>query len=157
MRAGFLLLLLVACSPGAPSGRYLPDASRTPGAINPTVTQENLKATVCAVGWTKTIRPRSSYTEKLKKRQILEGKLPGTPRDYHESQRIPVCAGGHPTDPRNLWPQPVSGEWTDKMKERLDRSVCHQLCGGNIALKEAQAIFREPDWTKVYARYFETK
>jgi hypothetical protein len=157
MRSGFLLLLLVGCSPGSPSANYLPDKSRTPGAINHTVTQENLTATVCAAGWTKTIRPRGSYMEKLKKRQMLESKLPGTPRDYHENYRIPLCAGGHPTDPHNLWPQPVSGEWTDKAKERLERSVCHQLCTGDITLKEAQAIFREPDWTKVYERYFRTK
>ena len=157
MRVWFLLLLLVGCSPAAPSHTYIPDHRRTPGALNPKVTQENLHATVCAAGWTRTIRPRTSYTEKLKKRQMRESGLPGAPNDYHENYRIPLCAGGHPTDPHNLWPQPVSGQWTDKAKNRLEASVCSQVCKGDITLKQGQAIFLEPDWTKVYVLYFGMK
>ncbi len=158
MRVWLLFLpLLVGCSPSTPAQIYLPNHERTPGAIDPRVTQENLQATVCATGWTKTIRPRSSYTEKLKKRQMRELGLPGTPQDYREDNRIPLCAGGHPTDPHNLWPQPVNGKWTDKVKDQLEVSVCRQVCKGDITLKEGQAIFFAPDWTKAYLQYFGMK
>jgi len=40
----------------------LPDRSRTPGAFNPSVTQENIGRTICVRGWTRTVRPPSQYT-----------------------------------------------------------------------------------------------
>jgi hypothetical protein len=41
--------------------RTWPDKFMTPGATNPKVTQANIKRTICKAGWTKTIRPPSSY------------------------------------------------------------------------------------------------
>ena len=94
---GELLALLApstTCTPAASkspapvpvltSAPGIPDHVRTPGAINPNVTQENIQTTVCVPGWTKTIRPSTSYTEELKKRQMRALWLPGTPPDYHE-------------------------------------------------------------------------
>src|SRR5690242_17427199 len=39
----------------------LPDPNCTPGVTNPDVTQDNLDSTICARGYTKTIRPPVSY------------------------------------------------------------------------------------------------
>lgn len=39
----------------------LPDPVRTPGAINPDVTQANVQSTVCVRGWSKTGRPPVSH------------------------------------------------------------------------------------------------
>ena len=50
----------------------LPDAKLTPGAIDPTITQQNIQNTVCVKGYTKTVRPPAYYTNKLKKAQIIE-------------------------------------------------------------------------------------
>ena len=47
---------------------YLPDHNRTPGAINPDITQANIQQTVCLRGFTKTIRPPAYYTSRLKKK-----------------------------------------------------------------------------------------
>jgi hypothetical protein len=80
--------------------------------------------------------------------------LPGAASDYHEDHRVPLCAGGHPTDPHNLWPQPLEGRWRDADKNMLEASVCRQLCRGEITLEQAQAYFLKPDWTKVYEEYF---
>jgi len=44
----------------------LPDPALTPGAINSDVTQDNIHNTVCVRGWTKTVRPPSFYTTRLK-------------------------------------------------------------------------------------------
>ncbi len=57
-------------------------------------------------------------------------------------------------DPHNLWPQPLNGKWTDKAKDQLEGSVCHQVCRGDITLNEGQAIFLEPDWTKEHEKFF---
>ena len=46
------------------------DKKVTPGALNKTVTQDNIKTTVCKSGWTATIRPTVSYTNKLKDTQL---------------------------------------------------------------------------------------
>jgi hypothetical protein len=81
-------------------------------------------------------------------------KLPGSIKEYHEDHRVPLCAGGHPSDPKNLWPQPLEGQWRDADKNQLEASVCRQLCRGGITLDEAQRIFLAPDWTKEYERYF---
>ena len=80
----------------------MPDHQRTPGVINPNVTQENISTTVCVAGFTKTIRPPSSYTSRLKAKQMRELGLPGTMHDYHEDLLVRLCVGGHPSDERNL-------------------------------------------------------
>ena len=67
---------------------------------------------------------------------------------------MPLCAVGHPSDPRNLWPQPLEGQWRDADKNQLEGSVCRQLCRGDITLEQAQCYFLEPDWTAVYIVYF---
>ncbi len=144
-----------AAAPILPSAPDIPDHTRTPGAINKDITQDNIQTTVCVAGWTKTIRPSASYTEELKKRQMRELGLPGTARDYHEDHLVPLCVGGAPRDARNLWPQPLKGKWTDKRKDLLEASVCRQVCKGDITLQAGQAIFLdETDWTKAYEKYF---
>lgn len=134
---------------------YLPDASRTPGAINAEIHKENLQVTVCVTGYTKQIRPPQRYTNDLRKKQFLEWSLPGKVTDYHEDHLVPLCAGGHPDDPANLWPQPLEGKWRDADKNQLEQSVCRALCKGAITLQEAQALFLAPaDWTKSYESFF---
>ena len=67
---------------------------------------------------------------------------------------MPLCAGRHPNDARNLWPQPLRGQWNDNGKNQLERSVCRLLCRGEITLEAAQAIFLAPDWRIEYERFF---
>jgi hypothetical protein len=91
--------------------RTLPDSFRTPGATNPEVTQFNIKKTICNSGWTKTIRPPSSYTTALKKQQIVEyGYRNKKPGSYEEDHLISLQLGGDPHDPQNLWPQAYAGK-----------------------------------------------
>jgi hypothetical protein len=87
-----------APAPTTSAPNYIPDHARTPGAINPAVTQANIRGTVCISGYTKTIRPSTAYTEELKKRQMRELGLPGTSHDYHEDHVVPLCVGGHPSE-----------------------------------------------------------
>jgi hypothetical protein len=49
--------LLLACAVAWAQSYYIPDHERTPGAINPEITRENIAQTVCVSGYTKKIRP----------------------------------------------------------------------------------------------------
>jgi hypothetical protein len=49
-----------------------PDATCTPGELDPSVTQSDIKTTICVSGYTKTVRPPTSYTNALKVQQIRE-------------------------------------------------------------------------------------
>lgn len=48
-----------------------PNLDLTPGAINPTVTQDNIQSTICVPSYTKTIRPPEQITYRLKL-QLME-------------------------------------------------------------------------------------
>lgn len=141
------LLLILAGGPA------LPDRTRTPGATNPAVTQENIHETICVPGWTKTVRPPSSYTNKLKREQIkawhLRDRKPG---HYEEDHLVPLSSGGHPTDPRNLWPQSYAVRCGARIKDTLELHLQRQVCAGEITLDEAQEAIAT-DWIAAYRKY----
>lgn len=128
----------------------LPDPVLTPGAINPDVTQDNIAGTICKRGWTATIRPPVSYTNRLKRSQLPAGEIP---RDYEEDHRVPLECGGHPTDPRNLSPEPWDGAFGAHAKDRLENAARRDVCAGRITLEDCQAIFMG-DWRGEYQRRF---
>jgi hypothetical protein len=76
-----------AQGPHTGAASLYPDPNRTSGVVNPNVTQQNLASTICQPGWTATIRPASSFTTKLKKRQMTEWHLVGGTKDYEEDQQ----------------------------------------------------------------------
>ena len=121
----------------------LPDPKLTPGALNPAVTQENIKQTICKSGYTKTIRPPSSYTTNLKIKQMAERGLVGKAKDWEEDHRVPLIVGGDPKSPLNVWPE----IWPEaRLKDRLETYEGKQICAGRITLKEAQVIFLGDFW-----------
>ncbi len=114
---------------------FYADSVRTPGVVNPDVSETTIETTICVSGWTKTIRPPSDYTSDLKRSQMVEYAAPGTARDYQEDHLISLSLGGHPTDPRNLWPQPRP--WADRF-DRTEVELRDEVCAGRLALREAQ-------------------
>jgi hypothetical protein len=132
-----LLLAIAIVSPHGSSskGPYQADVARTPGVLNPDVTQANINSTVCRHGWTKTIRPPTSYTNALKQKQMREYGVDGSPSDYQEDHLISLELGGHPTDPRNLWPEPYPrASEVDSIENDLNARVC----SGDLSLEDAQ-------------------
>jgi hypothetical protein len=118
----------------------LADPVRTPGVLNPDVTQANIRSTICRHGWTETIRPPTSYTNALKTKQMRQYRDPGSLSDYQEDHLISLELGGSPTDPRNLWPEPYPrASDVDKIENELNGEVC----SGQLTLTEAQQ--REDD------------
>lgn len=131
----------------------LPDPTRTPGVLNPEVTQATIHDTVCVKGWTKTIRPPAYYTNTLKKMQIEQYRYADSnPAHYEEDHRIPLSLGGHPSDARNLWPEPRKTEWGAKRKDQLEFALYRAVCDGAMPLVEAQKAFAG-NWIDAYKRY----
>ncbi len=138
------------------SGLVLPNAKTTPGAINPSVTQSNIGSTICVIGFTKTIRPPSSYTTGLKRSQLRT--LPYSAfgstdtKLFEEDHLIPLELGGHPTDPRNLWPEPWSGSTGARLKDQLENKLHLLVCSHQVTLKVAQSAIAT-NWYLAYKRY----
>ena len=139
--AAAVLLLLVALvvrlerRGGAAPGAVLADAACTPGVLNPGVTQESIRSTICRHGWTRTIRPPVDYTDALKLRQMRAYHEPGPASAYQEDHLISLELGGHPTDPRNLWPEPYPRA---SEVDRMENDLNQQVCSGSLSLREAQ-------------------
>jgi hypothetical protein len=113
----------------------LASPTRTPGVLNPDVTQANIRSTVCRHGWTDTIRPPVSYTNALKAKQMRQYREPGSLSDYQEDHLISLELGGSPTDPRNLWPEPYPrASDMDQTENELNAEVC----SGQLTLAQAQ-------------------
>ena len=131
-----------------------PDPARTPGAINPGITQENIRETICNPRWsTKTIRPEEAYTHRLKIEQIAEyGYSDSRLKDYEEDHFIPLELGGNPTDPKNLWPEPFETSVPDggaHAKDKVENYLHAEVCAGSLTLAEAQREI-SGDWYRVY-------
>jgi hypothetical protein len=122
-----------------------PDPTLTPGALNPDVTQANIGSTVCMQGWTATIRPSAEYTHDLKIRQIAEYGYSDTRlSSYEEDHLVPLSIGGAPSDPRNLWPEPITISLDDgrpvgaDVKDALEDTLVGRVCSGAMSLADAQ-------------------
>jgi hypothetical protein len=107
----------------------------TPGVLNPAVTEATIRSTVCRKGWTKTVRPPTSYTNELKRKQLRARRLRGPPSAYQEDHLISLELGGNPTDPRNLWPEPYPRA---AEVDRIENELNARLCGGELTLEQAQ-------------------
>jgi len=113
----------------------LPDPKCTPGAIDPTVTQDNIDTTICVPGYTKTVRPPVSVTEPQKLESMKAYGFNDSPSNYEFDHLIPLELGGARDDMRNLWPEPHSSSFT---KDGIENYLHDQVCSGNMKLGDAQ-------------------
>jgi hypothetical protein len=152
---------IVTSSPGAafaaaqtcseqPGG--LPDPMCTPGALNPDVTPSTIDTTICVGGYSGSIRPSSSFTNKLKAKQMIAYGRDGSLADYEEDHMINLSLGGSPTSPRNLWPQARNGTagTTAGDKDVVEFKLYRAVCAGKAGLREAQKALVS-DWTTALA------
>ena len=139
-----------------PTADALPNPRLTPGAIDPRVTQSDLRDTICRRGgYTKSVRPPEQYTERLKREQIRQyGYSDYRMRDYEEDHLVSLELGGSPSSPRNLWPEPhhVIGGWGSYTKDKLENRLHRMVCRGQIPLAQAQYQIAH-DWIAAYKRY----
>ncbi len=123
----------------------LPDSRCTPGAIRPGVSL----ATVCAFGYSPSVRPPESYTEPLKLKQMRTYNLSGSPSAYEEDHLVPLSIGGAPRNPANLWPEPRSGPYNALQKDRLETWAARMACAHRIPLGRLQHGMAT-DWIALY-------
>ena len=158
-----------------------PDPVRTPGVPNPDITQGNIADNLCNKNWsTKSIRPPVGYTDPLKRQQMTEyGDAVSDPsatcmfnsdnrKCYEEDHLISLENGGHPRDPKNLWPEPyntkvngkvVGARQKDVVESFIHDEICFAIPGGkrnskipahtSITLQRGQEILAT-DWYTCY-------
>jgi hypothetical protein len=133
----------------------LPDGRRTPGAVNAAVTQQTIRSTICRSGYTKTIRPSSSYTTALKVQQLSSGyafRGDVSTRDYEEDHLIALEIGGAPSDVRNLWPEPYATAAGAGAKDLVENELHDLVCSGRLRLRVAQRLIAT-NWWQAYRDY----
>jgi hypothetical protein len=113
----------------------LPNSTRTPGAVNPAVTQQTIKQTICVASWIAKVRPPVSYTNALKLKQMKQYGAGGKPSAYEEDQFIPLELGGAPKNPKNLWPEPYSQA---RHSDPLEKALKLKVCAGRLTLTAAR-------------------
>lgn len=127
----------------------LPDSNCTPGAIDPSVTQDNIQQTICVSGYTQTVRPPVSYTTPLKIEQMALYGWAGPRSDYEEDHLISLELGGHPRDPKNLWPEPYNIRHGAREKDQIENLLHSRVCSGQMTLQEAQTAIAT-NWVAVH-------
>ena len=142
----------------APDGRteaeliaahVLPDPSVTPGVLNPAVTPDTIKATICVDGWTATVRPSDDYTDKLRAADTPSGQEPSGGELDH---LVSIEDGGDPSSPQNLWWMVYADRYGARVKDVLETKVSRLVCAGKITLDQARAALT-PNWLIGYVTY----
>ncbi len=138
-----------SCHAGGTGLYSLPDRHCTPGALNPAVTQANIGHTICRAGFSESVRPSESITEREKRASMAAYGDHRPLHAYEYDHLVSLELGGAPNDARNLWPEPgASPNPKDSLEDRLHARVCDHL----MTLAAAQlAIAR--DWVGAYRRY----
>lgn len=142
------------------SGVTLPSARLTPGVASADVTPANIASTICVVGYTsgrrhddgRTVRPPSSYTTALKRRQIVQyGYTDFSLRDYEEDHLIPLELGGDGYAAGNLWPEPYAGTGA-RVKDQVENALHRLVCARQLGLRQAQLAIAH-NWYAAYLQY----
>lgn len=144
----------------AADGYLLPDPACTPGAVDSGVTQADLDSTICrAGGYTGSVRPPESMTERFKYQSEAAYRDPASTSDTELDHLVPLELGGA-SDTPNLWPEPDQGQpaqfdpqdpfglnGKDGVEDRLHDAVC----AGQVSLAQAQDAIAV-DWTTALSR-----
>lgn len=133
----------------------LPDASCTPGATNPRVTQANLDTTICRSGYTSGIRPPLDITSREKSANAKSYDYTGSLHDAEYDHLVSLELGGDPNDPRNLWVEPPSpghkpGSGPGNDKDSVENTLHSAVCDHKATLAAAQRAIAG-DWTTAEA------
>jgi hypothetical protein len=129
----------------ASSSPVAPTAANQNGALplNPAVTQATIGSTICVPGWTATVRPPASYTNRLKVRLMRTHGLPlELIGDFQLDHQIPLALGGAPSDQRNLQLEDADDA---EQKDEVEKCLARAVCAGRISLDDARRRISS-DW-----------
>jgi hypothetical protein len=131
----------------------LPDPAITPGLADKRATV----AVVCGTKWGKS---RRHVTAKMRRQVFAAYGMTGNkdprcqPKGCELDHLISRELGGADAV-ANLWPQPNSGPWNAKQKNRLENRLRRDVCHGELPLAYAQRRIAS-DWIAMYRHYFQT-
>lgn len=144
---GAILALIVASA--APT---VPDPALTPGVRNPDVTQANIDQTICKSGWTATVRPPVSWTNKVKAEQMAARGLAGPLSAWELDHLLAIENSGAPRDVHNLWMEPWLGPCGAHRKDVIETHMKRMICAHQITLADAQTEMLA-DWREAYRKH----
>ena len=122
----------------------LQDSACTPGAIFPTVTQQQ----ICTSGYARSVRnvPTSEKNQVYAEYGITHH----TTGEYEVDHLVSLELGGS-NDIANLWPEAASPKPGFHEKDKVENYLHDQVCSGAISLHDAQ-IQIATNWLTVYNR-----
>ncbi len=135
--------------------QVLPDPRLTPGAIDPSVREENIGETICRPGYTHRIRPPEDVSYRFKRELMAAyGHRGERLRDYELDHLIPLELGGAPLAWANLWVEPrrAANGWDAARKDELERALNDLVCTHRLPLAVAQHDIAR-NWIAAYRRY----
>lgn len=143
--AAFLLMSVCLCRPAlAQAGAsYLPDARLSPGDAD-----EVTAADICRPEYD---NPANNIPIALKEQVFIRYGVNRYEVGYNVDHLIPVSLGGS-NSIKNLWPQPLAGEWGWQRKNKLEHKLRKLVCSGRLTLQEAQREIAA-DWISAYRKY----
>lgn len=117
--------------------------------LNPAVTQQTIRHTICVPGWTTTVRPPVSYTDRIKRQEMQAAGIPWSHASEIELDHIiSLTIGGDPRARENLrlqtWAPTAPRSWQGKVdvaakvKDKLEVRLNHLVCSGQMTLLDAQ-------------------
>jgi hypothetical protein len=142
---------------------YVAFLPTVPGAFNPAVTQDTIKSTICVHGWTKTVRPPTSYTNKVKYALMDAAGIPRSQSRFIELDHDasledsgdPGYLLGPDGFPLNLWLQnyrgPRCSHFCADDKDQIENKEKELVCKGAITLDVARQELTK-DWIDAYRR-----
>lgn len=121
---------------------------------SPAVTQGNIQDTICQPGYSKTVRPPESYTNKYKRLLMERAGFPTSEiGSYALDHRLAIALGGAPRDPDNFQ---LMTQHDNSRKSRIEVKMLCYVCTGAMPLAQAQQELWD-DWHGAYSRYASQK
>ena len=130
----------------AATGLELPDATCTPGAVDPAVTQANLDETICTSGYTSTVRPSSSSTGRFKSESLADYGIAASKTTEYDHLVSLELGGANSVS--NLWPEPnrATATGTTNPKDAVENRLHKAVCARQVTLAAAQHAIAT-NWT----------
>ena len=147
LRLALLLVLSLAGMAQAQDRHYKPNSRLTPGdALNVTA------ADLCKPGHAEI---KGKISVRVKSQVFDRYGIRGTLIGYNVDHLIPSRLGGS-NSIKNLWPQPLAGDWMYQMKNQLERRLRKLVCSGSLDVKVAQQEIAR-DWIGAYKKYLSAR
>lgn len=148
-----------SCHFGMFQGEPLPDSQCTPGAVASDVTQANIQQTICVPGYSASVRPPASLTNKFKydiayPAYGYDGSGSTTELDHLVSLEL----GGASVE-QNLWPEPKGAAdkhgGVNNDKDAVENRAHRAVCDGAVPLATAQQMIAS-NWVQ-FSQYLAAK